>query len=100
EFHVHLEPDGLDVPALLTAEEAAGAANLEVERGDAESAAEIAELLDGSQALLGDRRQIVFGRNQQVRVGRTIRTADAAAPLIKLRQAIAVRAIDDDRIGV
>ena len=100
ELHIHLEPDGLDVPALLSAEETAGSANFEVERGNPESAAEIAELLDRREPLFGDRRQIVFGRNQQVRVGRAIRSADTAAQLIQLRQAVAVGAIDDDRVGV
>ena len=52
QLHVHLEADGLDVPALLAAEQVAGAANLEVERRDAEAAAEIAELLDRRQPLL------------------------------------------------
>ena len=85
QLHVHLEADGIDVPALLAAEQVAGAANLEVERGDAEPAAQIAELLDRGQPLLRDRRQVVFRRNQQVRVrradpiGRRGRAADTAA---------------------
>ena len=86
--------------ALLAAEQVAGAADLEVERRDAEPAAQIAELLDRGQALLGDRRQVVFRRNQQVRVGRPIGPADAAAQLIQLRQPVAIGAVDDDRVGV
>ena len=46
---VHLEADGVDLSALLAAEQVAGAADFEVERGDAESAAEVAELLDRRQ---------------------------------------------------
>jgi len=65
------------VAALLAAKQVAGAANFKIERGDAKPAAEIAELLDGREALLRDRRQVVLWRNQQVRVGRPIRPADA-----------------------
>ena len=100
QLHVHLEADGVDLPALLAAEQVAGAANLEVERGDAEAAAEIAELLDRREPLLRDRRQVVLRRNQQIRVGRPIGSADAAAQLIELRQAVAIGAVDDDRVGV
>ncbi len=40
ELHVHVEADGFDVAALLAAEEVAGAADLEVQRRDAEAAAQ------------------------------------------------------------
>src|SRR5207247_738142 len=100
ELHVHLESDGLDVTALLAAKQIPGAANLEIERGHAESAAEIAELLDRGQPLLRDRRQVVFRRNQQIGVRRTIGAPDASAELIELREAVAIRAIDDDRVRV
>src|SRR6185436_10175593 len=46
QLHVRLEADGVDVSALLAAKQVTGAANLEIERGDAEAAAEIAELAD------------------------------------------------------
>ena len=44
-----VEADGFDVAALLAAEQVAGAADLEVERGDAEAAAEVAELANRGQ---------------------------------------------------
>ena len=94
------KPDGFDVAALLAAEEVAGAANLEVERRDAEPAAEIAELADGREPLLRDRRQRVFRRHQQVRVRAAIGASDAPAQLIELRQPVAIGAIDDDGVGV
>ena len=100
QLHVHVEADRLDVPALLAAEQVAGAADLEVERGDAEAAAQVAELADRRQPLLRDRRERVLRRNQQVGVGAAIRSADAAAQLIELRQAVAVGAVDDDRVRV
>ena len=100
QLHVHLEADGIDVTALLAAEQIAGAADLEVERRHAEAAAEVAELLDRREPLLRDRRQIVFRRNQQIGVRGPIGSPDAAAQLIELRQAVAVGAVDDDRVGV
>ena len=51
---VHLEADGVDVAALLAAEQVAGAADFEVERGDPEAGAEVAELLDRGEAAAGD----------------------------------------------
>ena len=94
------KPDGLDVAALLAAEQIAGAANLEVEGRHPESAAKIAEFANGGEPLLRDRRQRRFRRNQQIRIRRTIRTADAAAQLIQLRQAVAIGAIDEDGVDV
>ncbi len=74
--------------------------NLEVERRDAEAAAEIAELANGGEPFLRHLRQRVFRRNQEVGVGAAIRSSDAAAKLVQLRQAIAICAIDDDRVRV
>src|SRR5439155_26767887 len=96
QLHVPLEAERIDVAALLAAEEISGAADFEIERRDAETAAEIAELLDRRQPLLRDRRQIVFGRNQQVRVRGTIGSSDPSAQLIELRQSVAIRAVDDN----
>jgi hypothetical protein len=79
ELHVHLEADGIDVAALLAAEQVAGAANLEIEGGHAESAAEIAELLDRGKPLPRHRGERLFGWNQQVGEGRPITAADPAA---------------------
>ena len=61
---------------------------------------EIAELADRGQPLLRDRRQRVLRRNQQVGVRAAIGAPDAAAQLVELRQAEAVGAVDDDRVGV
>ena len=78
QLDVHVEANGFDVAALLAAEQIAGAANLEVERGDAEAAAEIAELANRRQPPPRDRRQRLFRWNQQVRVRPPIRSAHAA----------------------
>ncbi len=71
-----------------------------IERRHAKAAAEIAELPDGRQPLLGHRRQRLRGRREQERVGRAIGTAHAPAELVQLREPVAVRAVDDDRVGV
>ena len=87
QLHVHLEADRVDLPALLAAKKVSCAANFEVERGDAEPAPQIAELLDGGEPLARDGRQRFFGRNQQIRKGRAIAATHASAQLIELRQA-------------
>ena len=50
------------------------------ERGDAEPAPQIAELLDGGQPLARYRREPLFGGNEQVRVGPSRRAPDPPAP--------------------
>ena len=85
---------------LFAAEQVAGAADLQIQRGDAEAAAQIAELANSREALLRDRRQRLLRRNQQVRVRMAVGAADAAAQLVQLRQPVAVGAVDDHRVGV
>ena len=51
-LRVELEADRGDVPRLLLAEQVAGAADLEVVRGELEAAAELVELLQHPQPLL------------------------------------------------
>ena len=49
--HVHREADLLDLAALLLAEQLAGAADLQVVRGQHEAGAEFLQRLDGLEAL-------------------------------------------------
>ena len=72
ELGVHLEADRLDVAALLATKQVTGAADLEVERRDAEAAAERAELLDRREPLARHLRQRVHRRDQQVCIGTPI----------------------------
>ena len=51
---VKVEADGFDVAVLLAAEHVAGAAEFEIERGDVEAGAEIAEFFQGGQTLARD----------------------------------------------
>ena len=50
---VGLEAHRRDVPALLQPQDVAGPADLQVAHGDLEAAAQVGELLQGIQALLG-----------------------------------------------
>ena len=58
-----------DVAVLLAAEHVAGAAEFEVEGGDAEARAEFAEFLHRGQALAGNVGERGFRRHEQVGVG-------------------------------
>ena len=96
QVRVELEPDRGDVPRLLLAEQVAGAADLEVVRGQPEAAAEVVELLQHAQPLLGVGGDQVLAGDHQVGVGAVVRAADAAADLVELRQAERVGAVHDD----
>ena len=98
-LRVELEPDGRDVPRLLLAEQVAGAADLEVVRREAEAAAQVVELLQHAEPLLGVGRDQMLAGDQQVGVGAMVRAADASAELVELRQAERVGAVHDDRVG-
>ena len=53
---VQLEADGLDVAVLLAAQQVAGAAQFQIERGNLEARAQVAELLQRGQALVARAR--------------------------------------------
>ena len=96
---VELEAHGLDVSALLAAQQIAGAAQLQVERRDLEARAQVAELFQRRQPASRQVGQVAVGRNQQVRIGAAVGAAHASAQLVQLRQAVAVGAIDDDGVA-
>ncbi len=56
---VEVEPQRRDVAVLAGAQELAGAADLQVRRGQPEARAQLAELLQSAQALARGRRQPV-----------------------------------------
>ena len=55
-LHVEIEADRDDEAVLLAAQQVSGAADLHVAHGDAEAGAQLGELADGLQPLLGDFR--------------------------------------------
>ncbi len=75
---VHVEPDRADVAVLLAAQNIARAAQFQIERGDLESGAQIAELLERGQPLARDLAQLGVGRDQQVRIRSAIRPPHSA----------------------
>ena len=99
QFRVQREADFLDLSALLVAEQFAGAADLEIVRREREPGAEILERIDRLEPLDRIGRHDGTRRCDQVGIGAMVRAADAAAQLVQLRQAEAVGAIDDDRVG-
>ena len=59
---VQLEADLLDVPRLLLAEQIAGAADVQVVRGELEAGAQLVQALDDVQPALGGLAQLLLGR--------------------------------------
>ena len=96
---IELVADFADVTGLLLAQQISGAANVEIVRGEFKAGAEAVERLQHFQSPLGLRRHGLVGRHRQDRVGARLRTADAPAQLIKLRQPEAVGTVHDQRVG-
>ncbi len=90
---IQIEADGFDVAVLLAAEHVAGAAQFEVERGDAEAGAKFAEFLHGGEALAGDIREGGVRGDEEVGVGALVGAADAPAELVEFGKTEAVGAI-------
>ena len=95
---VKLEADFLDVAGLLVAEKIAGAADIEIVRGELEAGAERVERLQHLEPALGLRRDLPRARQRQERVGAELGPADAAAELIDLRQPEHIGAMHDQSV--
>ena len=100
QLHVQIETDCFDVTALLRPKQVAGAADLQVERGDPEPAAQLAELTDRGKPTARDRRERVLGRHHEVRVRPAVGATHSSAQLVELRQAVPLGMVDDDRVDV
>ncbi|MCW0462066.1 hypothetical protein NB717_003134 [Xanthomonas sacchari] len=100
QFGVQAEADLGHLPALVLAQQFAGAADLQIVGGQGEAGAQFVHRGDGVQPLLRIGSDAAPVRHQQIGVGAVMRTADAAAQLVQLRQAEAVGAVDDDGVGV
>src|SRR5204862_1138445 len=87
-----------DVAMLLAAEQVSRAANLEIERRDAEAGAELGELLERRETLPCVLRDLRLRGHEEVGVGLSLRSTDAPAKLVELRQAMPIRAVDDHRV--
>src|SRR5581483_10999376 len=96
---VELKADGINVAALLAAEQVAGAAQFEVEGGNLESGAQVGEFLKGGQAAPGERGQLNIRGDHEIGIGTAVGASDAAAELVELAEAVAVGAVHDHGIA-
>ena len=96
---VKFEADLLDMPGLFVAEQIAGAALIEVVAGQLETGAECVERRQHLQALFGAFGDALVGRCRQIGIGAGLGAPDAAADLVKLGEAEAIGAVDDQRVG-
>src|SRR3546814_14379780 len=83
-----------DLPALVLAEQFAGAADFQVVVGQGEAGAELVHRGDRVQPLARVRTDQTLVRDHQVGVSAMVRAPDAPAQLVQLRQAEAVAAVD------
>ena len=88
------------MPGLLGAEDVAGAADLQVTKGDLEPGPQFGELFDGFQSARRFRRHRPVGGKQQVRIRPVLVPADAAPELVQVGEAIAVGVVDEDCVRV
>ncbi len=95
---VHGEPDLGHLATLLLAEQLAGAADLQVVRGQHETRAQLFHRLDRFEPLGRIPRERLAGGSDQISVGAVVRAADAPAQLVQLRQAHVVGPVDDEGV--
>src|SRR5260370_28806538 len=81
---IQFEADGFDMTALLAAQQVAGAAEFEVERGNLESGSEIGEFFERGQAAARNRSELNLRGKQEVRVGSAVGSSDPPAELVQL----------------
>jgi hypothetical protein len=98
ELGVEVEAQCGDVPVLARPEELSGAADLEVGRGETETAAQLAELLDRPQPLSGRLRQRLPTRDEEEGVRVLLAPADAPAELVELGEAQSVGSVHEDGV--
>jgi len=67
--------------------------------GEEETRSQLFHSLNGFEAFLRLRGETVHAVHQQVGIGLVVRTADAAAQLVQLREAEAVGTVHDDSVG-
>ena len=96
---VQLEADGLDVAALLSAQQVSGAPKFQIEGRNLEAGAQVGKFLQRGETAAGHRSQLDFPRHQEIGVGAAVRSADAAAQLIELRKPETLGAADEDGVA-
>src|SRR6476661_685306 len=100
EAHIEVEADPCDVAGLLTAEQVAGAADLEVLHRDLDAGPEVGVAGNRLQAVVRRLGHRLLGRVEEVAVGPLPPTADPPAELVQLAQAEDVGPLHDQGVGV
>ena len=100
QLRVQVEAHRLYLPALVRAQQVAGAPDFQVAHRDAEAGAQLVGLQDGVDALPGGVRDFPVGGNQQVGIGAVVAPAHPAPQLVQLRQPEAVGPVNDDGIHI
>src|SRR3989442_1157645 len=70
----------------------------EIQGRDPKARSQIAELLQGQQPPAGHGSQCPAGRDDEVRVGAHVRSADASPELVELREPETVGPVHDERV--
>src|SRR5699024_7136631 len=86
KLEVQIVADGLHVAVLLAAENVARAADLQIAHRNLEAGAELRELADRREALLGNLGEHLVAREREIRIRAAARAAHTAADLVQLRQ--------------
>ena len=87
-------------PDCSSPKQVAGAADVEVVRGEREAGAERVQRLQYLQTLLGAFAERLADGDGEIGVGARFDATDAAAQLIELREAEHFGAVHDQRVGV
>ncbi len=97
---IQLVADGSNMPALLNAENIAGPPDFQVAHGNLEARPELGELFNRLEATAGIRRDGAIAVEHEVGIGAMFITANPAAKLMQIGQAIIIRLIDKNGVGV
>ncbi len=100
QLAVQIGTDRHDVAALSCAQDAAGAANLQVAHGNAKTRAQRAVLFDGADPLARGTDCHHFAREKQIGVCLVLGSADASAQLIQVGETKLICSIDDDGVCI
>ena len=100
ESDVEVEADAFDVSGLLTAEQVAGSADLEVLHRHLHSGTQFCVCGQGRQTVVCGLGQLCIRRVEEVRVGTFTSTSHSSAQLVELGESVAVGVVDDEGVRI
>src|SRR5699024_11674318 len=100
EADVEIESDSLDMTGLLTAEQIAGPADLEVLHRHLHPGAELGVRGQRRQTVVGGLGQLCVRRIEEVRIGAFPSAPDSPAQLMELGESVPVGVVDDEGVGI